>query len=200
MKKMRTIIWLLALMLILSLTACNPGLNTDKVTPTPSQEASQEAGQSANDTAALDTSYDDLEMSPEKAFDAFMALHPDSKVTEIKLEKNYGNLEYKVEGYDLSRDYEVRINAQSGDVRSDNSETLDRDDRNDPFISKDDVAKISPLVAKAMNEVNAGAQFEKWSLENDDGYLDFEIEFTDAGRELEFTYDLSSGALKEKSN
>lgn len=144
--------------------------------------------------------YDDLKVSPSQAFDKFMDLHSQSKVTEVKLDTKYDELEYKIEGYDSSNEYQVRINAQSGDIKSDDTKNLDKDDLDEGVISKDDIDKVNNIVDESMKKTNENTKFKKWSLEDNDGKLELEVEFKDNNNDVEYTYDLQSGKLKEKGD
>ena len=153
------------------------------------------------DTVVSGVNYADIDMQPEAAFDKFMDLHPDSKVTEIKLDTKYDDLEYKIEGYDTDNEYQVRLDAVSGEVKSDDTKSLDSEDKNDGVISRDDVQKVNQLVDKAKKQAEKNTKFKKWSLEDNDGNLEFEIEYKDGNnKDVEYTYDVASGQLKEKGD
>ena len=144
--------------------------------------------------------YDDIKVNPVEAFDKFMDLHPQSKITEVKLDTKYDELEYKVEGYDSSNEYQVRIDAKSGDIKSDDTKNLDKDDLDEGVISKDDIDKVNNIVDESMKQINESSKFKKWSLEDNDRKLELEVEFKDNNDDVEYTYDLQSGKLKEKGD
>lgn len=203
--------WILPLILILMLTlaACGASNDNGGNTTNPDQgledneetDVNDEQSINDKDTTVDGVKYKDAEVTPEDAFDKFINLHADAKVTEVKLDIKYDELEYKIEGYDSSNEYQVRIAAKSGDVKSDDTKELDEDDKDEGVITKDDINKINDIIDKAMKEVDENAKFKKWSLEDNDGNLEFEIEFKDKGNEdVEYIYNLESGNLKEKGD
>jgi uncharacterized membrane protein YkoI len=172
----------LFLVLILTLTACGDGdLNGDDV--------------DNND----EVRYEDIELTPEDAYDKFMEAHSDSKIREISLDKNMTEYQYVVEGYDDENDYEVKINPVSGDIISDDTEIIDLDDEQGE-ITKDQLSKIESLVEKALEESKEGSKVNEWSLEYDDNILAFDIEVIEDNNEVEYTYDLETENLIEKDN
>ena len=142
--------------------------------------------------------YNYAEVSPLDAFDVFMNAHPGAKITEVKFETKKDELQYKVEGYDDSSKYELRVNAVSGEVISDKTKSLDKKHKEDGIITGEDIAKVNGLVVKAMEETGGNLKFKKWSLEDEDGILEFEIEFkNEKGKDIEYTYNLRTGELIE---
>lgn len=145
--------------------------------------------------------YADAKVSPEDAFNKFMDAHADAKITEIKLDTEDEDLEYKVEGYNDSNEFQMRIDAVSEDVKKDETDELDEDDKEEGIITDADISKVKGLIDKGMNEADSDLKFKKWSLEDEDGSLEFEIEFEDSNEEdVEYSYDLNSGELLERDD
>lgn len=221
--------WLLPLflILILSLAACNdvetPTDDTTEMDPnvdekanesaleededvdaTEDQEADEKANESPLDEGDVNTDqmkYEDITLSPQEAIDKFIESHADSKITEIKLDKNLNDYHYKIEGYDSDNDYEVKVNPVTGDIVSDDEDLIDLDDDDDKGeITKDHIAKIDSILDKAMNESGEGSNIKEWSLEYDDNKLIFEVEIEKDNNDIEYTYDLESEELIEKDD
>lgn len=221
--------WLLPLflILILSLAACNdvetPTDDTTEMDPnvdekanesaleededvdaTEDQEADEKANESPLDEGDVNTDqmkYEDITLSPQEAIDKFIESHADSKITEIKLDKNLNDYHYKIEGYDSDNDYEVKVNPVTGDIVSDDEDLIDLDDDDDKGeITKDHIAKIDSILDKAMNESGEGSNIKEWSLEYDDNKLIFEVEIEKNNNDIEYTYDLESEELIEKDD
>lgn len=208
--------WLLPLFLILMLTLAACGTDPDPDTPAddegvedtpmdPTPDVDEDADDNQNtdddsnqDANAGEIKYEDIKLTPEDAFDKFMEAHPDSKVTEIDLDKNLTNYQYKVEGYDNDNNYEVKINPVNGDIISDDKELIDLDDDDKGEITKDDVGKIKIFVDKAMTEAGYSSSVNEWSLDIDDGKKIFDIEIKKDNNDVEYTYDLESEELIEK--
>ena len=214
--------WVLPLVLgpMLLLAACGTTDNDEVDTPSMDQEisssqemsstqemiSSQESSVSEDKTMNKDTvidgiKYNDAKVTVEEAFNTFMDSHTGAKVTELKLDTKDDVLEYKVEGYDENNEYQMRINATTKETLKDDTKNLDEEDKNDGTISKDDVSKIKDSIDKAMKETDDTMRFKQWSIEDNDGKLEFEVEFKDTNdKDVEYTYDVRSGDLIEKGD
>lgn len=58
-----------------------------------------------------------------------MDSHANSQMTELKLETKSTELEYKVEDNDTSNEYQMRIDAVTGDVIKGDTKNLDHEDK-----------------------------------------------------------------------
>lgn len=223
--------WMIPLIptLMFSLTACGNGANDVDKTTTTTQESNtdktngveqestttEESNKNQETTKNTDTdqtqinratvvdgvNYGDAKVDTEQAFSKFMRTHGDAKVTEIKFDTKYNELEYKIEGYDASNEYQVRINAVTGEITSDDTKNLDKEDKDDGIIEKGEINKVNDLIKKAMNDSDDSLKFKKWSLEDNDGKLEFEIEFKNIeNKDVEYTYDVNSGELLKKGD
>ena len=142
--------------------------------------------------------YSLADVSPLDAFDIFMSMYAGAKVTEVKFETKKDKLQYKVEGYDDSNEYEIRIDGVTGEVIKDKTKKLDKKDKDDGIITREDIAKVNELIMKAMDRAGGNLKFKKWEVEEDDGILEFEIEFkNEKDKDVEYTYNLRSGELIE---
>lgn len=138
--------------------------------------------------------YSDIKISAEEAFDTFMELHPDAKVTEVDLDKETMEYQYVIEGYDQDNQYEVKINPVSGDVLSDDTEVMDVDDtEEDRIIEKDHLAKVENLIMMAQKEDGSDSELDEWTVSSEDGkiVMDIEIGMT------EYSYDVETESLIE---
>lgn len=152
------------------------------------------------ETVVDGVNYADIKLSPEDAYNKFMDAHADAKITEIKLDTEDEYLAYKVEGYNEKNELEMRIDAVSEEVKKEETDELDeedKEDKEDKVITDTDISKVADLIDKGMNKADSDLKFKKWSLEESDGILEFEIEFGDNKEDIEYSYDLDSGELLE---
>ncbi len=214
--------WLLPLMLVLvlTLTACStddevedPDVNQD---PAPVEDEATEddtleednalEDMQENETPAadLDTKdeYLDISVKPEDAFDIYMEKYPDSQVKEIQLDREDGKYIYEVEGFDSEREYEIKINPFNGDILKEDEEmdSMDDDDRL-KVITRANVEKVQALVDDAIGDVGEGAKLEEWTIEEDDGIIELEVEIEREGLDdIEYKYNVETGELLEIDN
>lgn len=178
--------WLLPIMIVLvaslALTGCTDDMDN-----------------SVDDTAkdvedsARDMNYEDITVTPEQAFDKFMELHPDTKITQIDLDKELMEYQYVVEGYDNENSYEVKINPVDSSVISDDSEVYEMDDEEDAEITKDHLAKIESIIDKAKVEDGSDSELDEWNISVEDGKVIIDIEIG----ATEYSYDMDTEELVE---
>lgn len=143
-----------------------------------------------------DIHYEDITVSPEEAFDKFMALHPDAKIEEIELDKELMTYQYVIKGYDDIYEYKIKMNPVDGKVSYDHSEARDVDDDDDitTIITKDLLAKIDRIIDQAKIEDGSNSQLDEWTISSDDGRILMAIEIG----AMEYSYDMATEKLIEK--
>lgn len=207
--------WILSLVLMLAVSlvvvgCTNDADDPDTVDPAVEEdldeaaddldEATDDIEDAADDAATdledevRDMAYEDIVVTPEEAFDTFMDLHPDAKVTEIDLDKELMDYQYVVEGYDTENSYEVKINPVDGTIISDDEELFDSDDDEMAEITKDHLAKVDSIIDKAIIEDGSDSELDEWNISVDDGkvIMDVEIGMT------EYSYDMDTEELVER--
>lgn len=201
--------WLLTIMFVvvgsLTLVGCTTD-GTDTKTGDPDMEdkiedTGEDIKESAEDAAEdvekdiRDMNYEDIKLKPEEAFDKFMELHPEAKVSEFNLDKDLMEYEYEIEGYDSENKYEVEIDPETGEVKKNDMEELDLDDDDEKGeITKDHLAKVDSLIDKAKEEDASDSKLDEWNIEYDDGRVVIEIEIGSS----EYSYDMDTEELIEK--
>lgn len=188
----------LTLTLVLILTVGAAGaISTTEASPA-DQRLPQEAEMINIDYATVipGVNYNLAVVSPLEAFDIFVKMQADAKVTELKLETESEQLEYKVEAYDDSYEYEVLISAISGEIVKYKMEKLDKYQKDDIIIIREDIEKVNDLVIKAMDKAGSNMRFKEWEAEEYDNILKFKIEFkNEKDKYVEYIYKLRSGEL-----
>lgn len=97
-------------------------------------------------------------------------------IDEIELDEDIRGFEYSISGWDDNNDYDIDISAQSGEIKSQETEP---DNDSDDTINLDNI--ITPQEAMDIATADAGVDFvEGWTLEVDDGLTVFEIDLNGA--------------------
>lgn len=93
-------------------------------------------------------------------------------ISDVDFDDNRGNYEYQISGWDQDNDYELDVDATTGEV---NEQETDRDSDADNTIDFDNI--ISPAQALDTAVETSGSDFvEGWTLEEDDGFTIYEID------------------------
>lgn len=187
----------------LALTACGTsGEVTDSDTTPPAVEE-QEEDTSTDDVTTEETTetaddYMNITIQPEEAFDIYQDKYPDVTITQIQLDKDMGSYVYKVEGFEGTTEYELKIDPIDGAILK---EDMDTDDDIDEAITRENVTKVKALVDQALADIGDDAKLEEWTLDMDDGIAKLEIEFDKKGMDdEEHTYNVETGELIEIDN
>ncbi len=154
-----------------------------------------------------DSTVQSQEVSPDGAKAAALkdAGLSESDITFKKAELDYdhGTQVYDIEFYTSDTEYEYEIDASSGTVLEKNIEQfqIQTNPTNSAINSSDnnyigvDRAKEIALNHAQLNE--SDVQFVKAKLENDDGGVEYEIEFYSGRTEYDYTIDAVSGNIIE---
>ncbi len=200
----KVIITAMVMALSLGLMAC--GGNNDTVPPVVETPSGAETGTSDVETPVdsqtptnnTGSNVDETMMSAVEVFDKYVAEFPELKFEEMELDKDSGKYYYKLEGSDSTGEYEFKINAHDGSLIK---KEMDKEIDFSGEITKEHVAKIDSFVDQALADAGADAKLDEWTLKFDDGIVKIEIEIDMPDlSDLEYKYDVNTGALLEKDN
>lgn len=106
-----------------------------------------------------------IKVSQNSAVKKFKAKFKAAKVESISLDKEKGRYVYEIEGFNSTREYEMKINAATGKVISSHSERLDRDERNKKALNLSKTISRSTATKIAQKRVSGKAV--EWSLDRE---------------------------------
>lgn len=189
----------------LTLAGCT---NTDKSLETNkeskmSTQVSQSTTQDAGDTSNSNTKKtSQRKVSAEGAIKAYNEAYPNTSITSLDLDPSFGIYYYEIKGVDDSKEYEVKINAETGELKKEREETLDQDEQNGVekknealelkgILSIEDVSKI------AEDSVGEGTANE-WSLERDLSLTYWEVKVQTSNKEITVKINAQTGDILEK--
>lgn len=106
-----------------------------------------------------------------------------AKVESISLDKEKGRYVYEIEGFNSTREYEMKINAATGKVISSHSERLDRDERNKKALNLSKTISRSTATKIAQKRVSGKAV--EWSLDREGSKNVWEVTISKNGQKSE---------------
>lgn len=196
----------LGLGLALTLTACGPK-NEKTDTPNAKNNAAVEANanKNANKKAA------DAQTKEEKAinkgavanldrgiaFDGFKKLHANAKVESFQLEVENGKAYYKVSGYDAEKEYEVTVDAVTGDIVKDEFEAENTSAKT-ADIQLEMIEAVDKYMDEALKDAGQGFEAGEYEVEFEDGKYVVTVEVVNGTKDISYTYDYETGKLIEK--
>ncbi|MFO3717071.1 PepSY domain-containing protein [Anaerococcus sp. ENR1011] len=183
-----------ALVLAALLTACG-GENA--------QQAKEDVKDAANNTEAavteeINETKDDVEekiddlktgieekefaISLDDAVAKFKETFPEEgiEVSGVELDEDDGKYAYDIQGFKENKEYEVKIDAETGDILAQEEEVDDDNDDLDDDIAIDFATIITPQEAMTKALENNTGYVKSYELDhNDDGKLVYEIDIED---------------------
>lgn len=131
------------------------------------------------------------------AFDGFKKLHPDAKVESFQLDVENGNAYYKVDGYDAKNEYEVTVNAMTGDIVKDESEAENTSAKT-ADIQLEMVESVDKFMELALKDAGQGFEAGEYEVEFDNGMYVVNVEVVNGNKDITYKYELETGKLLEK--
>lgn len=164
-----------------------------------SQSTKQDVSGTSNSTTKKTSQ---RKVSVEDAIKAYNEAYPNTSITSLDLDPSFGIYYYEIKGVDDSKEYEFKINAETGELKKEREETLDQDEQNGVekknealelkgILSIEDVSKI------AEDSVGEGTANE-WSLERDLSLTYWEVKVQTGNKEMTVKINAQTGDVLEK--
>ena len=100
----------------------------------------------------------------------------DVNISSIELDEDIRGYEYDLSGWDDEQEYELSLDAHSGEIKK---QDIEQDNDRDDIINFDNIMTPREAMEIAVNDT--GVDFvEGWSLEEDDGIIVYEIDLQGA--------------------
>lgn len=214
----KILITTLGLGLALTLSAC--GQKTEKAEPANSEvKVEENVNKNANkNTADAETKEEsanknmaDAETKEERAinkgavanldrgiaYDGFKKLHPDAKVESFQLEVENGKAYYKVDGYDAKNEYEITVDAVTGDIVKDEFEAEDTSAKT-ADIQLEMIEAVDKFMDQALKDAGQGFEAGEYEVEFDNGVYVVSVEVVNGNKDISYEYEFETGKLIEK--
>nr|WP_300004971.1 PepSY domain-containing protein [Tissierella sp.] len=145
---------------------------------------------------------EDVKIKAIEAYDKFIEKYPDAEITKFELDEDMGTYLYKIEAFDSEKEYEVKMDAKTGELLKDNVEQeLVEDDDRDEVITKANIEKVDALIEKSVSESEEGSKLDQWELEVEDMMTILEVKVKQGTLDnIEYKYNVETGELVEKDD
>lgn len=190
----------LALFLVAGCTSKTPtavsSTNEQKETVISTIETSSSVQQEAT-TISEKTSA--VAVSLEKVTTAFEKKYPEAKITSLQLDTDFGRYFYEIEGVDQQKEYQVEVNAETGEFTKEKVETLDADEQNGVKM-QEEALDLTNIISReqattlAEKEAKVG-QATDWKLEKELGITYWEVKVKEGQQKIEVKIDAHSGKI-----
>ena len=190
----------LALFLVAGCTSKTPtavsSTNEQKETVISTIETSSSVQQEATTTSEKTSA---VAVSLEKVTTAFEKKYPEAKITSLQLDTDFGRYFYEIEGVDQQKEYQVEVNAETGEFTKEKVETLDADEQNGVKM-QEEALDLTNIISReqattlAEKEAKVG-QATDWKLEKELGITYWKVKVKEGQQKIEVKIDAHSGKI-----
>ncbi|EGO8814809.1 lipoprotein [Enterococcus faecalis EnGen0359] len=190
----------LALFLVAGCTVKTPtavsSTNKQKETVISTSETSSSVQQEATTTSEKTSA---VAVSLEKVTTAFEKKYPEAKITSLQLDTDFGRYFYEIEGVDQQKEYQVEVNAETGEFTKEKVETLDADEQNGVKM-QEEALDLTNIISReqattlAEKEAKVG-QATDWKLEKELEITYWEVKVKEGQQKIEVKIDAHSGKI-----
>jgi len=177
----------------LVLAACGDNAETTDTTPA-TNDTTTETSSLTEDTGVVDNSTTATEdiLSLEEVVDIYMGEYPNAQIQKVDYDKDSGDWTYEITGVSENREYEVEINAVSGDIIKVDEDDVD----DDAYLAFDTIITPEEAIEIAKTALaEEAAVLEGWELDVDDNRTKYDIEFEGSNRDVKL--DAETGEVIE---
>ena len=170
--------------------------NEQKETAISTSEISSSVQQEATTTSEKTSA---VAVSLEKVTTAFEKKYPEAKITSLQLDTDFGRYFYEIEGVDQQKEYQVEVNAETGEFTKEKVETLDADEQNGVKM-QEEALDLTNIISReqattlAEKEAKVG-QATDWKLEKELGITYWEVKVKEGQQKIEVKIDAHSGKI-----
>jgi len=134
-------------------------------------------------------------VSMKEAVDIFKEAYPDAQIESIELDDDAGRLHYDIDGFDSANEYEVDIDATTGEMKVDE---IEADQETEEAVDFSSIIEPKEAIERASEKAEVkGLSPTGWSLEVDNGKPTYTIEYDKNGSDIDIKIDATSGEVLE---
>lgn len=147
------------------------------------------------------TSQQKPSVSLAEAIEIFQKEFPDTDITSIDLDTSFGHFFYKIEGVNDLKEYEIKVDAATKEIREREEEDLDADEKNGVKRQEEklDLSKLLTLdeVTKIALEQTQGGQATDWDLDREGALTYWEVDVENGKQEATVKIHAQTGEVLE---
>lgn len=187
----------------LALAGCTSNSNelpqntSDKTTVSSSKMGESQTSNSQNTDTA------EIKLTVAEAIAVYEKNYPDTVITGIDLDTSFGAYYFEIKGVDDNTEYELKVNAETGEATKEREEKLEADETNGVKKSAEalDLNKLltieeaTDLASEALGDAKATAT--DWSLDRELSITYWEVSFKSGRKESSVKLNAQTGEILE---
>ncbi|UUV99420.1 PepSY domain-containing protein [Vagococcus luciliae] len=201
---MKKIILLSSVVLSLGVFAGCSSQNTDsgKTTKSSSSQVSASSNSVSSSTSESSASETVYKVSLSDAIETYKETYPNTDIISISLDTSFGQTVYDIEGIDDNKEYSIKINTDTKELKKEREENLDRDERNgikrrENKLDLTNLKDMKEIFDIALKEAGSG-KIDDWEIKEDMGVTYWDVSIKDGmTKEIEYKINAQTGEIIE---
>ncbi|MCI0129746.1 MULTISPECIES: PepSY domain-containing protein [Enterococcaceae] len=201
---MKKIILLSSVVLSLGVFAGCSSQNIDsgKTTKSSSSQVSASSNAVSSSTSESSTSEPVYKVSLSDAIETYKETYPNTDIISISLDTSFGQTVYDIEGIDDNKEYSLKINTDTKEIKKEREENLDRDEkdgvkRRENKLDLTNLKDMKEIFDIALKEAGSG-KIDDWEIKEDMGVTYWEVSIKDGmTKEIEYKINAQTGEIIE---
>lgn len=201
---MKKIILLSSVVLSLGVFAGCSSQNIDsgKTTKSSSSQVSASSNAVSSSTSESSTSEPVYKVSLSDAIETYKETYPNTDIISISLDTSFGQTVYDIEGIDDNKEYSLKINTDTKEIKKEREENLDRDEkdgvkRRENKLDLTNLKDMKEIFDIALKEAGSG-KIDDWEIKEDMGVTYWEVSIKDGmTKEIEYKVNAQTGEIIE---
>lgn len=155
------------------------------------------AGESSSNSSgsAQGINEQEFDVSLDDAIQIYNETHPNSSIESIEFDDDDGKYEYDFNGFDESAEYELSIDASTGEAID--RDTDNNDDDNNDALNLDNIVSPQEAMTTAMEEIGSG-YVDNWHLDTENGSTVYEISIENTQDDDDIIINAETGAFMHR--
>lgn len=183
----------------LAMAGCNQG--EEEPTPTTEPDMNEEQDQNTEaDNNQNQLNMNDFQVDLEAAIAEFEQAYPGASITTIDFDYDFSTWRYEIEGVDDETEYELHVDADTGDLSNEKEEALDSEDAGGTERAEEELdldGIIDPQEAIDIALAETEGIVDGWKLDRENEMTYYEVTIETDNEDYEIKIDASSGDIIE---
>ncbi|WP_314062272.1 PepSY domain-containing protein [uncultured Vagococcus sp.] len=172
--------------------------------PKESSAVSNSTSNSNTSTSNAKKAVPAIKLTVTEVISAYEKAYPNTSITSIDLDTSFGAYYFEVQGVDDNKEYELKINAETGEETKEREENLDIDEKNgvkkaEDSLELNDIITLEDATAFASEALGVNPETATdWSLDREMTVTYWEVTFESGRSESSVKLDAKTGDVLEK--
>lgn len=169
-----------------------------------SSAVSSSTDNSSTSTSNAKNTFPAIKLTVAEVISAYEKAYPNTSITSIDLDTSFGVYYFEVQGVDDNKEYELKVNAETGEETKEREENLDTDEKNgvkkaEDSLELNDIITLEDATTFASEALGVNPDTAtEWSLDREMAVTYWEVTFESSRSASSVKLDAKTGDVLEK--